>query len=284
MLCRRLRKIRIGRPEAKAGSSLIMVVCVSAFLVAFALAMVYTGSMLMARANRRLEQERCYQFARSFARVLDEELARYSGRELRDPAPADAGYGDSFYRFSCRFLEEPDYPEYSPERPELTTFYYRPEETGEEGNYGKLTVILRKENDQVTDELSGTLPSNPADSAGTGETSDPVELYLSDISRFTYHVEVEAELGGITYSYCTSYETRVKYTENAVEFSAGGNRIRWDDGGKTWRDNSGNEYVVSEGTPIYYKINPAFDRLRSCTFTKTIPEGTESEAQGGEQP
>ena len=113
-----MRKIK-----SRTGSSLIMVVCVSAFLVAFALAMVYTGSMLMARANRRLEQERCYQLASSFAQVLDGELARYSGQDLE--TLTDTDYNNSFYRFSCKFLEDPLYQEYSPEHPELTTYYYR---------------------------------------------------------------------------------------------------------------------------------------------------------------
>ena len=102
MFRRKLKNIRI-KTESRAGSSLIMVVCVSAFLVAFALAMVYTGSMLMARANRRLEQERCYQLASSFAKVLDGELERYGGRDL-EALKSDTTYNNSFYRFAFQFL------------------------------------------------------------------------------------------------------------------------------------------------------------------------------------
>ena len=58
----------------KNGSTLVIVVCVSALLMAFALAMFYTAGLLLARANRRLEQERSYQLAQSFAKVLEEEL------------------------------------------------------------------------------------------------------------------------------------------------------------------------------------------------------------------
>mgnify|MGYP007110266323 CR=1 FL=1 len=278
MFRRRLREIRIRRPEAKSGSSLIIVVCVSAFLVAFALAIVYTGSMLMARANRRLEQERCYQLARSFAQVLDGELAHCSGQELSQ-VPAN-----SFYRFSCRFLESADYPEYSPEHPDLTTFYYRPETAGAGEDYGKITVMLYKENDQITDDLTGTLPSNPADFGGSGSSSNPVDTVAKDIFRFTCHVEVEAELRGVTYRCITSYETRASYREDAVEFTAGGTRIRWDDDAKKWLDNNGTVHEVPSGTPIIYQINPGYSRLISCTFTKTIPEGTDPGEQGGEQP
>ena len=52
-----------NRVESKKGSTLVIVVCVSAFLMAFALAMLYTSGLLLSRANRRLEQERSYQLA-----------------------------------------------------------------------------------------------------------------------------------------------------------------------------------------------------------------------------
>ena len=53
----------------KNGSTLVIVVCISALLMAFALAMLYTAGLLLARANRRLEQDRSYQLAQSFAKV-----------------------------------------------------------------------------------------------------------------------------------------------------------------------------------------------------------------------
>ncbi len=261
-----MRKIK-----SRTGSSLIMVVCVSAFLVAFALAMVYTGSMLMARANRRLEQERCYQLASSFAQVLDGELARYSGQDLE--TLTDADYNNSFYLFSCKFLEDPLYQEYSPEHPELTTYYYRHTAGVGDDKYGKVTLILYKENDQGTDVMTGILPSNPASgTGGSGDASNPIDI-MATISRFTFHVEVVAELDGMTYSYSTSYNTLVKYTEDAVEFTANSTRIRWDDTGKKWFDSNGNEFEVPAGTPISYTITPKFSELKSCIFERTIQEG-----------
>ena len=44
--------------KAREGSSLAIVICVSAFLMAFALAMLYAAGLSVSRANRRLEQER----------------------------------------------------------------------------------------------------------------------------------------------------------------------------------------------------------------------------------
>lgn len=264
-----MRKIK-----SRTGSSLIMVVCVSAFLVAFALAMVYTGSMLMARANRRLEQERCYQLASSFAQVLDGELARYSGQELKEPPLTDADYDNSFYRFACKLLEDPLYQEYSPEHPELTTYYYRlgKDDAGAGEDYGKITIILYKESDQETDVLEGSFLYNPGSGSG-GDDADPIDKVMENFSRFTFHVDVVAELDGMTYSYGTSYDTQVKYMDDAVEFTANNTRIRWDDTEKKWLDSNGNEYDVPDGTLINYKINPELDKLRSCIFKKTISEG-----------
>lgn len=274
---------RAWKQESRAGTSLIMVVCVSAFLVAFALSMVYTGSMLMARANRRLKQERCYQLARSFAQVVDEELDRYKDvDDLQDPAQVDGDYADSLFRFSCRFLEDTAYREYNPEYPELTTYTYEYRPAVEDKQYGAVTLVLYKENDQDTDVMEDTLPENPADQGTT--INDPLDYVMNQVSRYTLYVEVVAELDGMTYSYVTSYETLVGYQEDAVEFTAGGARIFWDDTDKQWRNNGGDLYSVPAGTPIDYKIHSGFHNLQSCSFQKTIPEGenTEEENPGGE--
>ena len=64
--------------KAKEGASLVMVICIGAFLMAFALSMIYTAGLLLSRSNRRLEQERSYQLARSFSQILDLELKKYN--------------------------------------------------------------------------------------------------------------------------------------------------------------------------------------------------------------
>lgn len=285
MFRQRQREVRTDRerPEGKnrfrAGSSLIIVVCVSAFLVAFALAIVYTGSMLMARANRKMEQERCYQLARSFARVLDGELFRYSKKEDLKLLNGDPKYPQSFYRFACQFLEDKNYQEYNPAYPELTTYYYQ-YDTGEEP-YGKITLILRKENDQETDILEGSFLSGSA--SGTG-SSNPLDIVMANISRFTLHVEVEAEVGGVTCSYHTSYHTRVRYTGEAVTFTVGSDRIYWDDANKQWLDYANHPRVVPAETLIHYKITPGFAWLKSCSFEKTIKEAGDPESVGGSEP
>ena len=105
-----------NREESKKGSTLVIVVCVSAFLMAFALAMLYTAGLLLSRANRRLEQERSYQLAQSFANVLEQELK--ADYDKPENAPEK-----SFYRYVYQFLEG-RYGEYDPDHKDETIFHY----------------------------------------------------------------------------------------------------------------------------------------------------------------
>ena len=68
------------RQQKKNGISMAVVLCVSAFFVAFAAAILYTAGMLTAQSNLRLKQERCSQLAKSAADVLDQELQKYTNR------------------------------------------------------------------------------------------------------------------------------------------------------------------------------------------------------------
>ena len=55
------------RENGRGGASLAYVACISALLVAFALAMTYTAGMMLSGANKRIAEERCYQLAKSYA-------------------------------------------------------------------------------------------------------------------------------------------------------------------------------------------------------------------------
>ena len=113
----------------------------------------------------------------------------------------------------------------------------------------------------------------------SGTDANPIETVMANISRFTLHVEVVAELDGMTYSYSTAYDTQVRYTEKAVEFTVDGNTIHWKD--NKWTDNNGNELSLEQNALISYKISPSLEELSECTFTKTISEGANPEAGGG---
>ena len=73
--------IRHGLEQLKAngkkGVSMALVLCISAFFMAFAAAILYTAGVVTALSTHRLEEVRCYRLAKSFADVLGRELTRF---------------------------------------------------------------------------------------------------------------------------------------------------------------------------------------------------------------
>ena len=70
-----IQRIRKGwrtlRENKRAGVSLIVALCAVALIIGLALSLTYSSSLLLARANRKVGRERCYQLAKSFSEVLD---------------------------------------------------------------------------------------------------------------------------------------------------------------------------------------------------------------------
>ena len=70
-----MNRIRQGwdalRRGRRSGVSLVIALCAVAVLIGLSLSIVYSSSMLLSRANRKIGRERCYQLAQSFAQVLD---------------------------------------------------------------------------------------------------------------------------------------------------------------------------------------------------------------------
>ena len=79
-----MKRIRQGwntlRRSRRSGVSLIVALCAVAVLIGLSLSIVYSSSMLLSRANRKIGRERCYQLAQSFAQVLDSELQELVSR------------------------------------------------------------------------------------------------------------------------------------------------------------------------------------------------------------
>lgn len=269
-------RLRERLHDTKQGASLVIVICVSAFLAAFALALVYTAGMLLFRANQRLRQERCLQQARSFAQVLEEELTRYT-TPVRTGTPAGEtppAKDKSFYEFACKFLEGV-YGEYNPDHPEETTYYYSVSTSSAGPEYGEIQVILYKEEGQ--DEMAGEILFDM--SKGTTNTGqDPMDyLKGQQISRYVLTVEVVATLDGVTCHYSTSYQQKASYREDAILCRAPDDRIIiWNKTGGTgeWKYTDGTSYGGggAETVQIRYEIQEGFNNLTKCEFAKTIEE------------
>ena len=232
-------------PGWKNGSTLVVVVCVSAFLMAFALAMLYTAGLLLSRANRRLEQERSYQLAQSFAQVLDQELK--ADYDKPENAPEK-----SFYRYVYNFLEG-RYGEYDPDHPDETIFHYTAAlpEGVDTNKYGTVKVVMYKEANQDQDvDMSGELLKD--------QSVD--DILNNRIVRYIFTVEVTADIDGVSYSYSTVYRQMATYE---VKFKHDGKNIVWDG---SWHEYlSSPEYIVDwDKGNIQYEYQS--DKITHCDF------------------
>lgn len=146
-----MNRIRQGwdalRRGRRSGVSLVIALCAVAVLIGLSLSIVYSSSMLLSRANRKIGRERCYQLAQSFAQVLDSELTAYNTERTDlggadDKWPQTADGSRTFYQYANSVLENLD--AYDADDPEHTTYYYSAGD--EDDDYGKVTVMLRKQN------------------------------------------------------------------------------------------------------------------------------------------
>lgn len=257
------RKIRHFQNSRTRGSSLPLVICVAAFMLAFSLALVYTAGLMMSRAGKKVEQERCCQLASTFARQLDRELKKDKS---------------SFQEFVNKFLSSSAYNEYNPENP--STVYHYIAEDNVDDSYGVIKVRLYKElNEEEQDTLSGYL-QKVNDNANF--TTVVEERQNQTFQRYIFTVEVIAQLGELSYNYSTEYFRQDKYR---VVFSHNGMTIVWD--GSEWKegDMAGAVYEGWKGSeePIQYQYlieeNPISVKYRNVHAEPGME--TDADAQGG---
>lgn len=252
--------------EASKGASLVIVICVAALLIAFALAMLYTAGLLLSRANERLRQERSYQLAQSFSQVLESELVRYTKTNGTGAEVAPAG---SFYQYVYQFLEGV-YGEYEPDNPDATIFHYT---TGEIDNeaYGKIQLALYKEGMEENDEsMTGSIAPDVGVDIINGVKNQ-------SFNRRTFTVEVTATRDDISYSYRTQYRQEVTY--DLTFRNAEGTVIVWNEDDSKWHVLSvnGNECSFEAGEQIDYEFHSTASDIQTCRFVKE----TYTEADAG---
>ena len=67
----------------RSGVSLVIALCAVAVLIGLSLSIVYSSSMLLSRANRKIGRESCYQLAQSFAQVRADGVQHLAPRPRR---------------------------------------------------------------------------------------------------------------------------------------------------------------------------------------------------------
>lgn len=264
------------RSNAKNGISMVLVMCVSAFFIAFAAAILYTAGAMTAQSNSRLKEESCYQLAKSYGQTLGDELERF------DKKNADEVTG-TFYAFANKFLDEEKYLEYNSDYEDDTKYNFvlsgtdmsdisaaksLPEE------YGNLSVTLQKEKNagESTDKFnSGTLEINQ----GASNYSNMIqELESATLRLYLLTVDVTAYKDDVSYTYSTEYAREERYN---VSFSYKGNPIVWD--GSNWKygNSSGAVCEFEDETVIDYKYD--MSQPTYCAYKETTyQEGEDADA------
>ena len=186
------------RENREKGVSLIVALCAVAVLLGLSLSLVYSASLPMARANRKIDRERCYQLAQSFAQVLDGELRAYTTENDKLGTTANP-YGDTntFYHYVNNVLESDAYNEFDKNDPLNTTFYLTTQEATDTEGYGHEVIGLRKE---VTRNVVNDGSFDYDESAEGTEKAEHATFI-----QYRLTVLVQASLHNDSYTYTTEY-------------------------------------------------------------------------------
>lgn len=223
-----MRRIRRGllalRENRQKGVSLIVALCAVAVLLGLSLSLVYSASLPMARANRKIDRERCYQLAQSFASVLDGELRAYT---TEDPKLQDdknpCGDANTFYHYANQMLEDGDnYAEFDQENPLNTTYYLTTQPDTDTDGYGHEVIGLRKE---VSKQEANTGYFDYDES-----NQKTVEVEHRTFIQYRLTVLVEASLRNDTYTYSTEYYRKDSF-QPVYTWNDTGDRVYWSGSG-----------------------------------------------------
>lgn len=264
------------RQNNKNGISMVVVICVSAFFVAFAAAILYTAGLLTAQSNLRLKEERCSQLATSAAEILNEELLKY------DKKSDDSSQNNSFYAFANKFLDDTQYLDYSEDYPDSSRYNFLVSDTDLDNlaraaslpsGYGNIRITLSKEKNDTENLDSVKTGELDSATAGTNYQTEIDRIRNITVRDYNLIVEVTALYDDVTYTCKTEYSREEKYD---VKFSHKGTDIVWD--GANWHKNntSGEIYEPDASEKIKYEFLTQTTTscvFRENTYTDAMQEG-----------
>lgn len=236
---------------------------------------------MTAQSNMRLKEERCYQLAKSYAKVLNKELKA-----------GNTSSGTNFYTFANSFLENSQYAIYNDETAssaEATKYKFVTDGTstddlsaGQIGEgYGNLCISLAKEK---VGSSSGDLKNGELDvSTATDYTAQIEALQNTVVRQYVLMVGVTAYYEDASYTYTAEYTREETYD---VKFTYKGQNIIWvpvETGGGVWRVGStvGNKCDFSDGGKIEYTYQT--DEPLSRKFVEDTGEITITGGDGDAQ-
>lgn len=232
-----------------------VMLCISAFFLAFAAAILYTAGLMTAQSTERLRQERCYQLARTAAAVVDQELTRadYTDKNAENVA-------NTFYKFANQFLDGTQYADYDADKdPKHTQYTYilsgsdldnlSKGISGMEG-FGNLSVTLHKEKDN-TDESSVVDNKITIEDPNADFTPKIEEIKREGVRQYSLSIDVTAYYEDVEYTYTTKY-IRAETFEPIFTYEE--QTIYWNETEHKWKYNSnvGQDVTLENGKNISY--------------------------------
>lgn len=265
---------RFLKQNRKRGVSMVLVLCVSAFFVAFAAAMVYTAGMVTAQSNQRLKEERCYQLAKSYGKVLTKELTKYEKKT--DDAGNSVASG-SFYAFANKFLDSSQYLEYNSDYSSSTTYNFVLDNANlsdlfespmTDSSYGNISISLKKEtnsNEDTEEIIKGG--SIQVQGSGTDYTSTIESIENTTVRQYNLILDVTSYYEDVSYTYSQEFSREERYP---VSFKHNNNEIVWDSINHVWKlgNTAGGEYNIPDGDSITYEY-----KTSSPSLSKFIENG-----------
>lgn len=278
-----MKSWRFLKLNRRRGVSMVLVLCVSAFFVAFATAMVYAAGMVTAQSNQRLKEERCYQLAKSYGKVLTKELTKYEKKT--DDAGNSVASG-SIYAFANKFLDSSQYLEYNSDYSSSTTYNFVLDDANlsdlfksplKDSSYGNITISLKKEtnSDENTDALvKGGEIDNVISS--TDYTSTITSIENTTVRQYNLILDVTSYYEDVSYTYSLEFAREEKYS---VRFKYEDTAIVWDGTNKVWREGNtaGVVCTIPEGATITYEYLTS-----SSTLSRFIENSLEEGGASGD--
>lgn len=276
MKCRGWQVLKANKNK---GISMAVMLCVAAFFIAFATAILYTAGLVTSQSTQRLKQERCYQLAKSYAQVVDKELTKYDSKQSESIEGTQSIEG-TLYQFANKVLDSSQYSEYDEDgNTEDTQYNYMitgsnmadlfSEVDNDMKGYGNLSITLRKEksSDEANSNMSGTIDVLQ-DGSGYTEAIAGVEGIA--VRQYTLSVDVTAYYEDETYTYTTEYVREEKYR---AKFQNNGKTIVWD--GTQWRDdtNVGAVHGFGLDNKIAYTLDASPNQAWYSKFINQRTEG-----------
>lgn len=232
------------RNNRRGGAALLIALCAGALLLSLTLSLIYAASVPLARAVRKLEQERCRMLAVSFAKALDVELQKYTAgtvlpnweERVWDNAVNQAAETGAFYNQVNAVLEDSTYADYDETDPS-TIISFKQDDGNRDKPYGDLEIRLRKtdltdnvSNQQKTfresiteahDTTFNSYGSFPYENAAEGTKTAELD---NKFIRYQVQVDVAAELGREKVLYSSYYNRedcyQPRYTWHVVNLDS----------------------------------------------------------------